>query len=132
MLTMEFITNEVFTAVLTNVAVNVDFDSWTNGCIRVAKSNTAEVPVHTSFAWDGSNAVARAFRSHDLPGGAFTLPEDCAIATSSFELDGETFLPEKLADGKWWYRSAADPTRKFMVKLAFVSDRVRNRILNGE
>ena len=132
MLTMEFITNEVFTAVLTNVAVNVDFDSWTNGCIRGAKSDTAEVPVHTSFAWDGSNAVARAFRSHDLPGGAFTLPEDCAIATSSFELDGETFLPEKLADGKWWYRSAADPTRKFMVKLAFVSDRVRNRILNGE
>ena len=132
MLTMEFITNEVFTAVLTNVAMRVDSSARTNACIHITKSKVEEIAVPTSFAWDGSNAVARAFRSHALPGGAFTLPEDHAIAPSSFELDGEEFMPEKLMDGKWWYRSTSDPTRKFMVKLAFVSDRVRDRILNGE
>ena len=132
MLTMEFVTNEVFSTVLSNAVARVDSSARTNACIHVTKSRVAEIGVPTSFVWDGSNAVSRAFRSHVLPGGAFTLPENHAIAASSFVLGGETFLPEKLADGKWWYRSTSDPTRKFMVRLAFVSDRVRRKYLNGE
>ena len=131
MLTMEFITNEVFTAVLTNVSVRVDLSSWTNACIGVESSAAAGIPERSRFVWDGSNAVSRVFRSHNLPGGAFTLPQNLAIATSSFALGGETFLPQKV-DGRWWYCSTSNPARRFMVKLAFVGDGLRNRYLNGE
>ena len=132
LLSQDFVTNEVYAAVLSNLSVRVDYSSWTNCCIKITKSKVDGIKPPMPFCWDGVRGSSRVFRSHSLTNACFTLPLNCAIGTSQFTLGGELFLPEKLDDGKWWYRSTSDSARKFMVRLSFVSDKRRSKCLNGE
>ncbi len=132
MLTMEFVTNEVFSTVLTNAISLATVESLTRPCVVVTKSKVAEIEAPVGFVCAETNGTQYILRSFAVPAAHFTFTASGEEELSAFALDGETFLPEKLADGKWWYRSTSDPTRKFSIRLTYVSDRVYRKMLYGE
>ena len=141
---MDVITNAVIAALSTNSAPSasasastVDFTDWTNHCLRVTKSKVPEMPIVKRFVWDGSNTEVRVMRCADFPAGRFVLPGAWSPLTNSyFEISAAVGEPERFhaerVSGQLWYKSAADESRKFMVKPAFVGNRQRNEYLNGE
>jgi hypothetical protein len=132
MLTMEFITNEVFTAVLTNVSSLATVEPLTRPCVVVTKSKVAEIEAPVGFVCAETNGTQYILRSFAVPAAHFTFTANGEEELSTFALNGETFLPEKLADGKWWYRSTSNPTRKLSIRLTYVSDSVYRKMLYGE
>ena len=132
MLTMEFITNEVFTAVLTNMSSLATVEPLTRPCVVVTKSKVAEIEAPVGFVCAETNGTQYILRSFAVPGAQFTFTASGEEELSAFALDGETFLPEKLADGEWWYRSTADPTRKVSIRLTYVSERICRKTLYGK
>lgn len=132
MLTMEFITNEVFTAVLTNMSSLATVEPLTRPCVVVTKSKVAEIEAPVGFVCAETNGTQYILRSFAVPAAHFTFTANGEEELSTFALNGETFLPEKLADGKWWYRSTSDPTRKLSIRLTYVSEHTYREMLYGK
>ena len=134
MITTEMITNDIVQAVVQNYQVKLDTSTWTNPCVRITKSFSDGVELRKYILADGATAANCVFTNGADLVGSFQFVGGVAVSNSVFRITGvnaETFLPEKIGKN-WWYRSTADSTRKFMIKLSFVDQEGRGRILQGE